>query len=366
MDLDIYLLEQFFGEPMPCDKQNTLFLGSYYLRETMTSKLMTAMYAYRSKFYPVLKYVGDSPFKKITLDTEVVLGENVVLVKKEKPEEEAMGIYDPNNIQPIGGVPRPKGPNIDIDINTMILTNGTDQFVPIEVLVIEEFAAIIEGTLNGEPAIAKIGYNLGRKNTKNYASYTVHDDFKMVGKNYTVIIMEKLQPVTREDNAFQLALDILVEIRALHRAGKYHYDIKPDNIMRRKDGKFVLIDFDSISETVEERNPQGRIVPYTGEIKEGHTYYPQSRRSFTPSFTSVSAVITEHAQYVGGVAGFSSPVFDLIELGYSLNWLTGNENGRSKSKNETIDAYLLFVCSLPLSPFPLSDDVYDRCLSFFL
>lgn len=366
MDYDIYLIEQFFGEPMPCDKHSNLFLGSYYLRETLNSKFVSACYSYRSKFFPVFEYdKKEFPFG-ITLDSKFVLGQNIRLKKKETRDLEEINtfVYDPNNIEPIQGVSVEK-PKFAFDLSTPI-SNGTELFIPSKVISHKEEMILIEGTIAGQVYVAKIQTpnNIALLNTKKYASYEVRDDFKVEGSRNTVIIMEKLAPISLDDNAYQIAIDIIREIKSLHRSGKMHYDIKPDNIMRKSDGSYVLIDFDNIVDDVDERKEDNRRVPFTGEIIEGHKYRIIARNSWTPLFAGLSGRISSSEYFLGLYT--ESPVFDLIELGYSLNYLTGNENSRSKAADSCVHDYLNFVCSLPLSILPIGDEVYDRCIDFFM
>lgn len=65
-----------------------------------------------------------------------------------------------------------------------------------------------------------------------------------------VLLMERLFPIDATDSSYELLLDILPQLQALHRVGIVHADLKLDNIMKRmQDGKltYFVIDYDSIS-----------------------------------------------------------------------------------------------------------------------
>jgi hypothetical protein len=66
----------------------------------------------------------------------------------------------------------------------------------------------------------------------------------------SLLFFELMTPLGPTDNPFAVMRDVLRQLETLHRAGFCHSDIKPDNIMRRADGSYSLIDFDGIS-----RNP---------------------------------------------------------------------------------------------------------------
>lgn len=63
----------------------------------------------------------------------------------------------------------------------------------------------------------------------------------------SLLFFELMTPLGPTDNPFAVLRDVLRQLEAVHRAGFCHSDIKPDNIMRRADGSYALIDFDGIS-----------------------------------------------------------------------------------------------------------------------
>lgn len=62
-----------------------------------------------------------------------------------------------------------------------------------------------------------------------------------------LLLTELLTPLGPSDNAYQMMRDVLWQLDSMHKAGLCHSDIKPENILRRADGSYSLIDFDSVS-----------------------------------------------------------------------------------------------------------------------
>jgi len=119
--------------------------------------------------------------------------------------------------------------------------------------------------------------------------------FQLFG--YTVFVIEELQPIDRSDDFVELAVQILDQLQNLHTFG-CHADLKPQNIMK-KDDKFYLIDMGSISTEC-----------------RGYGY---TRFTFTPHFTSQ----IDHARQI------ITAKYDLLELGFVLNWMSYDENGNA-------------------------------------
>ncbi len=89
-----------------------------------------------------------------------------------------------------------------------------------------------------------------------------------------------------EPYVFKLLQDILEILIFVHQQGVIHRDIKPHNIIRRTDGKIVLIDFGSVKQKIssqilssQEQEPATVVVGTVG-------YMPSEQSSGQPNFTS--------------------------------------------------------------------------------
>lgn len=76
------------------------------------------------------------------------------------------------------------------------------------------------------------------------------------------VITELLEPMDIPDSEKGIAsylLEVCACVRALHRTGLVHRDLKPKNIMRRANGEVVLIDFGLAKDVVASPNPRADI-----------------------------------------------------------------------------------------------------------
>lgn len=151
--------------------------------------------------------------------------------------------------------------------------------------------------------------------------------------DFKVLTMDALRPITeKEDDWITVGnkfLDILVK---LHSIG-CHSDIKPDNIMKSLDGKkYYLIDMDGITTTRE--------------------HYGFHRNTWSPLYASQvfdSNIIT-------------TPKYDLIELGYTLNiifeGIKNKEEYRYFGKKSKMFMYSKVINSYPENAITL--DTYQK------
>nr|WP_199306843.1 protein kinase [Anabaena sphaerica] len=93
-----------------------------------------------------------------------------------------------------------------------------------------------------------------------------------------------------EAEVIQLLRDVLEILVYVHDNKVIHRDIKPDNIMRRKDGKLVLIDFGAIKQ-----------INTTTAMKSGST--TRTIRISTPGYTPLEQAM--------GKPKFSSDIYAL-------------------------------------------------------
>lgn len=119
-------------------------------------------------------------------------------------------------------------------------------------------------------------------------------DFQIYG--YKTLVLEKLKPISRSDNFSKVGIQIIDQLQKLHQFA-CHSDIKPENILKDDKGKYYLVDLGDISDTV--------------------LNYGYIRRAFTPLFTS-------QVRYNQTI---TTPKYDLLELGFVLNFLSFDTSG---------------------------------------
>ena len=95
------------------------------------------------------------------------------------------------------------------------------------------------------------------KKMRNEHVVTFYDFFEANGTDY--IVMEYLEGGTLADWAasqhtereiLDVVLQIAYGLEYIHKCGHMHLDVKPSNIMRRKDGSWVLVDFGISTDTI--------------------------------------------------------------------------------------------------------------------
>ncbi|WP_413175455.1 tetratricopeptide repeat protein [Anabaena azotica] len=143
---------------------------------------------------------------------------------------------------------------------------------------------------------ARILYQLGQNHDqipKLYAHFQEGEDFYLIqefieGKDLT----NEISPGKKlsECDVIQLLRDVLEILVYVHDNKVIHRDIKPDNIMRRKDGKLVLIDFGAIKQ-----------INTTIAMKSGST--TRTIRIGTPGYTPLEQAM--------GRPKFSSDIYAL-------------------------------------------------------
>jgi len=230
-------------------------------------------------------------------------------------------------------------------------------FQPTRSISIASDQIVFLGTLNGMSGY--VGKLVFEKDQKAYIShqnavrhfpkyfyepfaslFVDHQLYKMDGMN--AIIMEQLQPICFEKmtDFSQIGRDIINELYDLHQAGYMHNDVKPDNIMQRKDGKYVLIDFDYIRHA----------KPCWDVSKK--LFHICVRKAFTPDYTAMNPAIVKS----GISLQVLCPVFDLIEFGFSL----GNMQRHGSTVFPQINEYLHYMCSQVEPSLSLEREVYEQ------
>lgn len=80
---------------------------------------------------------------------------------------------------------------------------------------------------------------------------------RVKGRSYLVIeLLEPIDIPSSEKGIASYLLEVCACVRALHRSGFVHRDLKPKNIMRRANGEVVLIDFGLAKDIVSSPNPR--------------------------------------------------------------------------------------------------------------
>ena len=124
--------------------------------------------------------------------------------------------------------------------------------------------------------------------------------FKFLNFEQGILVIEELQPLSIEDDPYEIGRQIIPQLRVVHQLG-VHNDLKPENILKSKNEiKFYLIDYESMA-----------TCPFL---------YGYERTAFTPLFTSQT---TGPTQVVTGKN-------DLLELGYTMNFLSMQPNEQMK------------------------------------
>lgn len=145
-----------------------------------------------------------------------------------------------------------------------------------------------------------------------------------------VTIFEKLTHLREIDFTVATTYNRLIEnilsaIKKLHINSYIHNDIKPQNIMMKKDGTFVLIDYDDLNHLYD----RDCVIRYLS----------------TSLYTSINPGMMDSGFNIH--SPLHSPLHDLVEFGYTLNYLFGNKNARRRGTSNKINEYLTFVCCYP-------------------
>ena len=122
--------------------------------------------------------------------------------------------------------------------------------------------------------------------------------------------MEKLFPITKDDNEFEVALEVMKQLVYLHQFG-IHNDIKPGNIMKRivnGKPKYLLIDY--------------------GGVATQRLSYGFKRWIWSPKWTS---------QELHGKNQVTTAKNDFIELVYTMKTIQNMRNGEDKRHRRNKD-----------------------------
>lgn len=124
--------------------------------------------------------------------------------------------------------------------------------------------------------------------------------------NSPVLVMEKLQPLTKEDDEFEVSIEVIKQLKYLHTFG-IHNDLKPGNIMKR----------------VHNGRPTYFMIDHGG-VATSRLGYGYRRWIWSPKWT---------CQRPHAANQITTAKHDFIELGYTMktmqNWTSGDNHIRS-------------------------------------
>lgn len=213
----------------------------------------------------------------------------------------------------------------------------------------QEGRVALFNTTNRTPLVIKLYYNEYRRKSTSYEN----ESYKLLGFpepcvsiNYRiwdcpVLVMEKLERIAKNDNPYEVARQVLSQLKKVHKIG-VHCDIKPLNIMRKGE-KYLLIDFGGFTYK-----------------KKADGYY---RFTWSDKWTSQPRESTG--------CRVTYPKNDLLELAFTVRTLEMNRDGevysRTKDSYRTgfvgkLLNYVEFVKALPKFPSELD---YDRAIDLF-
>ena len=185
---------------------------------------------------------------------------------------------------------------------------------------------------------------------KDLCNYHYNNEYVININNtyYPNLVMSELIPVnsisTTEIPKF--VSDLISIIKKLHNYGYTHYDIKPDNIMKKYNSStncydYVLIDYDSI-------------------IKNKLDF---PRQSFTPLFSLWN---NNYRDLFECTPFMDNIIHDLIELIHSLHFLIYNTLWSFDNNSDQRILYILkYLCSIKCVNIELDDSIYEHIIDIF-
>ena len=155
-----------------------------------------------------------------------------------------------------------------------------------------------------------------------------------------VLVMEKLSKLNHKDDEYELAIQIIEQLKSVHMFG-VHSDIKPENMMKKRNYKnkktvYYLIDF--------------------GGVSNEKLEYGYRRYIWSPKWTC------QKSHEKNQITTFKH---DFIELGYTMRHI---QNLKNKSKKGEIKSgyrgklkkYMDFVSNIDEMNIP--DDIHDQLI----
>ena len=157
---------------------------------------------------------------------------------------------------------------------------------------------------------AKVLYRLGNhpQIPRLLAHLPVEDQFYLVqefieGKDLSQgEIVTENQELWSEEKTINFLTDVLNTLAFVHKHNVIHRDIKPSNLIRRKDGKIVLIDFGAVKEITNMTLTEGQTNVDRTVVVGTPGYMPREQHSGKPRFNSDIYALGMTA--IHGITGF--------------------------------------------------------------
>ena len=156
----------------------------------------------------------------------------------------------------------------------------------------------------------------------------------------TVLVLEKLEPITQYDDEYKIGRHVIKQLRHVHTFG-CHSDIKPSNIMKKKVNKkykYFLIDYGGMA---------------TKPLNDGYRRWTWTKNWTTQDYHVKNQVIT--------------PRHDLLELCVVLNAIQNKRKSKEKNNKMIDSSYISNEYNDRLKSYivALNDmtDIYNRLLS---
>lgn len=185
---------------------------------------------------------------------------------------------------------------------------------------------------------------------KNLCNYHYNNEYVININNtyYPNLVMSELIPVNNisATEIPKFINDLIPIIKKLHNSGYSHYDIKPDNIMKKYNSStncydYVLIDYDSI-------------------IKNKLDF---PRQSFTPLFSLWN---NNYRDLFECTPFMDNIIHDLVELIHSLHFLIYNTLWSFDNNSDQRILYILkYLCSFKCTNIELDNSIYEHIIDTF-
>jgi hypothetical protein len=177
---------------------------------------------------------------------------------------------------------------------------------------------VVNGFLNtGQPVVVK--WYQSRSNNTQY-EISIYEKLREIGCetpwfsssylfwDFPVLVMEKLEKVTSDDNEFEIAAQVIRQLMYIHQFG-IHNDIKPGNIMKRV-----------VNNNGTPGTPKYFMIDHGG-VTTKKLAYGYRRCIWSPKWACQTPRVKNQV---------TTPKHDFIELGYTMKTI---QNWRTKDKH---------------------------------